>query len=115
MIDTINKSFRGHKIFLRNTKEETMARFDFDTKILTEWTSPNAPVEAYYELGLMYSAGRSVEVDCISAHKWFNIAATRGHPQAAHRRNELALEMTSAEVAKAQRAAREWLHTQRAD
>ena len=31
--------------------------------------------DALFELGLMYCAGRDVEVDLIEAHKWFNLAA----------------------------------------
>jgi TPR repeat protein len=45
----------------------------------------------------------------IEAHKWFNIAAMRGNAEAALMRQELATEMTPAEIAGAQRAAREWL------
>ena len=41
-----------------------------------------APVEfdglAYFELGCMYAAGRTVAPDLVTAHKWFNIAAAQG-------------------------------------
>ena len=65
--------------------------------------------EALYELGMMYSAGNSVPVDMVSAHKWFNLAAMKGHADAARLRREIAAEMTDAEIGKAQVAAREWL------
>jgi hypothetical protein len=45
----------------------------------------------------------------ISAHKWFNVAAIRGHKEAARLRHEIAAELSVAEIVVAQRAAREWL------
>ena len=62
-----------------------------------------------FELGLMYSTGRSMPPDMVSAHKWFNIAALRGHSEAARLRREIASEMSEAEIAVAQRAARDWV------
>ena len=59
--------------------------------------------------GLYFSAGRGGQVDLIEAHKWFNIAATRGDRAAAQHRDELASEMNREEVAAALRAAREWI------
>jgi TPR repeat protein len=56
-----------------------------------------------------YSAGVGVAVDLVEAHKWFNIAATRGHADAARLRREVAEQMTDAEIGSAQRAARDWL------
>ncbi len=67
--------------------------------------------EALYNLGLMYSNGEGVQPDYIEAHKWFNLAAMKGNIEARTWRSELAQEMTSAQVAEAQRQAREWLHT----
>ncbi|HXW41964.1 MAG TPA: sel1 repeat family protein [Xanthobacteraceae bacterium] len=68
-----------------------------------------ADAERFFQLGLMYSTGRSVPADMVSAHKWFNIAAMRGSSEAARRRCEIAGEMSSDEIAAAQRAARAWL------
>jgi TPR repeat protein len=65
--------------------------------------------QTLFELGLRYSAGRDVEIDMIAAHKWFNLAAARGHDGAKYYRSELASEMTRQQIAKAQRLAREWL------
>ena len=56
-----------------------------------------------------YSAGAGVAVDLIEAHKWFNIAAMRGHAEAARLRREVAEQMADAEIGRAQRAARDWL------
>jgi hypothetical protein len=44
----------------------------------------------------------------ISAHKWFNLAATHGHMDAARLRREIAAEMSSRQIADALRAARDW-------
>lgn len=65
--------------------------------------------EVFLQLGLMYSTGRTVPVDRVSAHKWFNLAAARGSRQAVDMRRELAGEMNDAEIADAQRAARLFL------
>jgi uncharacterized protein len=67
--------------------------------------------ESLLSLGLMYSSGRSVEANLIEAHKWFNIAALRGSADAVGLRAEIAREMSRADVADAQRRARDWLAT----
>jgi TPR repeat protein len=58
---------------------------------------------------MMYASGREVPVDLVSAHKWFNIAAMKGHAEAVRLRREIAAEMADAEIGQAQRAARDWL------
>ena len=45
----------------------------------------------------------------MQAHKWFNIAAMRGHVNAARLRREIAEQMSDSEIGSAQRAARDWL------
>jgi TPR repeat protein len=71
----------------------------------------NAPESAddLFELGMMYSSGRSVAADLVTAHKWFNLAAMRGSAEAVRLRREIAAEMSDAEIGQAQRAARDWL------
>ena len=63
----------------------------------------------FFDLGMMYSTGRSVPADLVTAHKWFNLAAVRGNPDAIRLRREIAAEMSDAQIAAAQRAARDWL------
>lgn len=63
----------------------------------------------FFRLGMMYSTGASVPADMVAAHKWFNIAALRGNAEAARLRREIADEMSEAEIAAAQRAARDWI------
>jgi uncharacterized protein len=65
--------------------------------------------DTFFELGMMYSVGRSVPVDYVVAHKWFNLAALRGNDDAVRLRQEIAAQMSEAEIAAAQRAARAWL------
>lgn len=45
----------------------------------------------------------------IEAHMWFNIAYARGNRQALQYRQEVAMEMSHAEIIQAQKKAREWL------
>ena len=65
--------------------------------------------EDFFALGMNYSSGAGVPVDLIEAHKWFNIAAMRGHADAARLRREVAEQMADAEIGTAQRAARAWI------
>ena len=72
--------------------------------------------DALYELAMTHASGRSAPADLVSAHKWFNIAAMKGHADAARMRREIAAEMTDAEIGQAQRTPRDWLknHTEAA-
>ncbi len=84
-----------------------MARFeiaDIECASLGE-----APADGFFALGLMYSVGRGVPIDLVTAHKWFNLAAMRGNGHAARLRREIADQMSEREIAQAQRAARTWL------
>jgi uncharacterized protein len=65
--------------------------------------------DMFFRLGMMYSTGAEVPTDFVSAHKWFNLAAMKGNTEAVRLRSEVAVQMTQAEIAKAQRAARDWL------
>jgi uncharacterized protein len=79
---------------------------------MAHYEHADANGQALYELGIMHAAGRSVPADLVTAHKWFNIAAMKGHAEAARMRREIAAEMTDAEIGQAQRAARDWLKGQ---
>jgi TPR repeat protein len=86
-----------------------MARFEFSES--NHAVLGKGPVNAntLFDLGMMYSVGRSVPIDYITAHKWFNLAAMQGNREAARLRQEIAEQMSNAEIAAAQRAARSWL------
>lgn len=68
-------------------------------------------ISAYYNLGVAFSTGsHGVNCDLVEAHKWFNLAAVKGHEEAAWCRADVSDEMTAREIAEAQRRAREWLN-----
>lgn len=66
---------------------------------------------AQNNLGLIYEYGRGVPQDYVQAHKWYNLAASR-YPGpdglAVKNRDGVAAKMTPAQIAEAQRLAREW-------
>lgn len=67
-----------------------------------------------YRLGLEASiADVEGAFDLITAHKWFNLAAMQGNLEAREYRAELSKEMTSEQIAEAQRQARAYLVTHR--
>nr|WP_181703716.1 SEL1-like repeat protein [Chthonobacter albigriseus] len=85
-----------------------MARFNTaSAEMIAE--GQNASGDVLFQLGIMYATGRTVPIDLVAAHKWFNLAALRGSNEAARYRREVAEEMTAADIAAAQRDAREWL------
>ncbi len=87
-----------------------MARMNISTETAELGAQMSSP-DALFELGMLYATGRDVAADLVVAHKWFNLAAARGNPSAMTHRVELAREMSSEQVAEAQRLAREWLQT----
>jgi len=88
-----------------------MARYEFSEVQNAELSAASGGAEALYNLGMMYSSGRSVEPDLVTAHKWFNLAAMQGNQAARDYRIELAQEMSQEDIAEAQRKAREWLRS----
>lgn len=67
--------------------------------------------DVLFDLGVLYSSGRNGLIDLIAAHKWFNLAALKGRVDAISLRQEIAGQMSSAEIAAAQREARAWMTT----
>ncbi|MEC3912542.1 hypothetical protein U5A82_19315 [Sphingobium sp. CR2-8] len=66
-----------------------------------------ASAEDCFDLGVAYSCGTGdLPIDLVEAHKWFNLAASRGSEQGQSMRAEIAEEMTAREIAEAQRQAR---------
>ncbi len=86
-----------------------MALIDMSAEEALERAQNERSVEALYDLGILYSTGQGVDMNYIEAHKWFNLAAMRGNASARDWRSELAKEMTSEDIAEAQKQAREWL------
>jgi uncharacterized protein len=86
-----------------------MARFEILDSNMAPLGEGPASGDMLFELGMMYSVGRDAPVDLVSAHKWFNLAAVKGNTEAIRLRREIANQMSDAEIAVAQRAARDWL------
>jgi len=86
-----------------------VACIDIDSLAQYERDARQGRADALYNLGLAYSTGQGVTVDMVAAHKWFNLAAVRGVEAAKSWRNQLAAEMTTGQIAEAQKMAREWL------
>jgi len=95
---------RGEK-----TGDCTMARFEMLDSNAAALGNGLATGDMLFELGMMYSVGRDAAVDLVAAHKWFNLAAVKGNIDAIRLRREVASQMSDAEIAAAQRAARDWL------
>jgi uncharacterized protein len=87
-----------------------MARLElFDSDNAASFGQTAGVADMLFELGMTYSVGRDVPIDLVSAHKWFNLAAAKGNAEAVRLRREIANQMSDAEIAAAQRAARDWL------
>ena len=63
---------------------------------------------AMLALGRLYVRGVGVVQDYVEAHKWFNLAASRGAAEAAGDRDAVAAKMTPVQVARAQERAAAW-------
>ena len=70
---------------------------------------------AQTNLGAMYADGQGVPQNYIQAHKWFNLASSRYSASEKEKRNRsvrtrdmVAAKMTPAQIAEAQKLAREW-------
>ena len=61
-----------------------------------------------FALGTMYENGLGVPQDYVLAHMWLNLSAAQGIKAAALTRDDLAERMTTAQIADAQKLAREW-------
>jgi TPR repeat protein len=69
---------------------------------------------ACFDLGVAFSTGsHGTTGDLVEAHKWFNLAAVAGHECAKTCRADISEEMTTREIAEAQRRAREWIAASR--
>ena len=77
-----------------------MARFEMtEVAFATLGEAPAVPTRSSRS-GMMYASGRYVPTDLVSAHKWFNLAAMSGNPDAARLRREIAEQMSDGEIAR---------------
>jgi uncharacterized protein len=82
-----------------------------DQDTATPVTATAVP-DTLFERGMYWASGRSGVVNLIAAHKWFNLAAVKGHAEAIAMRREIAELMNEIEISMAQREARAWLTAQ---
>ncbi len=73
-------------------------------RVLAEQGNP----VAQFDLGIMYEIGQGVPTDLVQAYMWFSLAAAQGHVVVGVIRDEVAERMTPAQIAEAQKLAREW-------
>ncbi|MFO6446864.1 hypothetical protein ACLBKU_06915 [Erythrobacter sp. NE805] len=99
-------------IIALNATSVNVSRETPEESLLGAWLAEagRGQAGACFDLGVAFSTGSNgAPCDLIEAHKWFNLAAARGHEEAAHCRADIAEEMTAREIAEAQRRARQWL------
>ncbi len=77
---------------------------------ISEWMSSADADDgrAMLEIGRAHLQGLGVLQDFVEAHKWFNLAASRGVEGALEERDALGERMTAEDLAKAQDLARQW-------
>ena len=77
---------------------------------IAEWRAgANAgEAQAMLALGRLYLRGVGLPQNYVQAHKWFNLAASRGEDVAAAERDALVAQMTAEERVEAQKLALEW-------
>ena len=63
---------------------------------------------AQYCLSTLYYAGKGVPMDYMQAYMWANLAASKGGEREVENREAIATFMTPAQIAEAQKLAREW-------
>src|SRR5829696_2697541 len=85
---------------------------DYATAVsLFQKAAQQGDAEAQNNLGVMYEHGHGVPQDYVQAHMWFNLAASSLKPPevdlAAKNRTAIAAMMTPAQIAEAQKLARE--------
>ena len=59
-------------------------------------------------MSLMYDLGKGVPQDYVAAHMWFSLSAAKGQKKGPKNRDLVAERMTPAQIAEAQKLAREW-------
>lgn len=76
------------------------------SKVADTFNLFSADNQALFDLSLKFANGDGVDTDFVAAHICLNIAAMRGCEESAEYRRELAFDMSTIEVAKAQKEAR---------
>jgi TPR repeat protein len=113
----LNKAMLQHSLTLVLCMQ--MARVCFrngegvlqDDKEAIEWyrkAAEQGRAIAQFNLGRMYENSAGVVRSYVTAHVWYNLAGIQGHEKARKYPDRIAEKMTPAQIAEAQRLAREW-------
>ena len=87
-------------------------RGDYDTA-LQEFRplAEQGHAQAQVNLGIIYSQSQGVPKDDVQAYRWYTLAVNQGDDLAGKFKDHLEKPMTPAQLAEAQRLAREWKPT----
>jgi len=89
--------------------DAALKRRDYTTAVrLNRPLAEQGDANAQYNLGVFYDNGLGVPQDKVRAYMWFNLSAAQGRDGAAAFRDLIARLMTPAQIAEAQKLAREW-------
>ena len=92
--------------------DTAIKRRDYATAVrLIRPLAEQGDANAHYNLGVFYDNGLDVPQDRVSAYMWFSLSAAQGKEGAATFRDLIARRMTPAQIAEAQKLAREWKPT----
>jgi TPR repeat protein len=92
--------------------DTAIKRRDYATAVrLIRPLAEQGDASAQYNLGVFYDNGLDVPQDRVSAYMWFSLSAAQGKEGAATFRDLIARRMTPAQIAEAQKLAREWKPT----
>jgi len=92
--------------------DAALKRRDYTTAVrLNRPLAEQGDANAQYNLGVFYDNGLGVPQDKVRAYMWFNLSAAQGRDGAAAFRDLIARRMTPAQIAEAQKLAREWKPT----
>ena len=89
--------------------DAAVKRRDYATAVrLNRPLAEQGNANAQYNLGTFYDNGLGVLQDKVRAYMWFSLSAAQGREGAAAFRDLIARRMTPAQIAEAQKLAREW-------
>ncbi|MGC2643527.1 MAG: SEL1-like repeat protein [Pseudolabrys sp.] len=89
--------------------DAAVKRRDYATAVrLNRPLAEQGNANAQYNLGTFYDNGLGVPQDKVRAYMWFSMSAAQGREGAAAFRDLIARRMTPAQIAEAQKLAREW-------
>jgi uncharacterized protein len=73
-----------------------------------EKAAAQGEAKAQFYLGMQSAYGEGGPMDLVQAHMWYSLAAGSGNAHAPGYRDDVARQMTAAQIAEAQKRAREW-------